>query len=542
MSRNTQKRVRTVARLLALGFVVLLPALAPAQVTYTDAVSRAVTFVVPEAQVVIGDAASREATFFIPIPEPPVVIKDATSREWTFFIPLLVLEYEDAVSREVTFHIPEPPVVLTDATTREATFYFLGAVAVHPGFIGRELVKLPDGPAVWLSLAPPGRPESGGPDIFVAAATKLGGQPTDPPDDFIYRAFYPEQVERWVTFGEATADPSAIAHSPGAPWDGAPEAADVLVAVKEAPGAVEGPAIMRFNAAGVGQVVASGAAVPADTRRLRFRGTGAGGFADLLYAAADTASPGVRSLTSGGVAGGYASAPAGGAKGLAFGPGAPFADGLYLGGEGRAVYLADAAGTATPWTGDLGAPVEALAFPNEYGFAGYLYALLGDGRVVRIDPEGVAEEFMSGIMPALPPDTDLRNDLCFSLGGDRLYVTDAARGLVYTIEGLPATGVDEDQPQIPERTLIQGNVPNPFNPSTEVRFALATGGSTTLEVYDVGGRLVRRLLARETLAAGPHAVTWDGQDDSGHTVAAGVYLLRLTTPDATLSGKVMMIK
>jgi hypothetical protein len=173
------RRSPAAAWLLAWALVVLVPSLAPAQVTYTDAVSPAVTFVVPESDVVFGDASSREATIFIPeplvtyldgtsreltfyVPEPPVTLTDASSREWTFFIPLITVEYEDAASREVTFHIPEPPVVLTDATTREATFYFLGAVAVHPGFIGRELVKLPDGPAVWLSLAPPGRPESGG--------------------------------------------------------------------------------------------------------------------------------------------------------------------------------------------------------------------------------------------------------------------------------------------------------------------------------------------------------------------------------------------
>jgi flagellar hook assembly protein FlgD len=50
-----------------------------------------------------------------------------------------------------------------------------------------------------------------------------------------------------------------------------------------------------------------------------------------------------------------------------------------------------------------------------------------------------------------------------------------------------------------------------------------------LGVYDVNGRLVRSLLhgARE---AGSYQITWDGHDESGHTVAAGVYYARLLTP------------
>jgi hypothetical protein len=72
------------------------------------------------------------------------------------------------------------------------------------------------------------------------------------------------------------------------------------------------------------------------------------------------------------------------------------------------------------------------------------------------------------------------------------------------------------------------NAPNPFNPSTTVRFELPTGNVRRCEltIYDVAGRAIRALL-RAPLAAGPHEIRWDGRDDAGSSVASGVYFARL---------------
>ncbi len=71
-------------------------------------------------------------------------------------------------------------------------------------------------------------------------------------------------------------------------------------------------------------------------------------------------------------------------------------------------------------------------------------------------------------------------------------------------------------------------VPNPFNPRTVISFAVAGTASrpVTVTVHDLRGRLVRRLLD-DTLAPGPHAVAWDGRDDGGRGLAAGLYLARV---------------
>jgi len=71
------------------------------------------------------------------------------------------------------------------------------------------------------------------------------------------------------------------------------------------------------------------------------------------------------------------------------------------------------------------------------------------------------------------------------------------------------------------------NTPNPFNPSTALRFTLARDATVELAVYDLRGRLVRGFTPR-SYPAGGHAVTWDGRDKRGRGLASGVYQVRLT--------------
>lgn len=81
------------------------------------------------------------------------------------------------------------------------------------------------------------------------------------------------------------------------------------------------------------------------------------------------------------------------------------------------------------------------------------------------------------------------------------------------------------------------NHPNPFNPATEIHFVLPAGGHAELRIYDVAGRRVRDLSAG-ALAAGSHAVRWDGRDERGHNVTSGVYLVRLMV-DGSARGNVV---
>jgi hypothetical protein len=99
------------------------------------------------------------------------------------------------------------------------------------------------------------------------------------------------------------------------------------------------------------------------------------------------------------------------------------------------------------------------------------------------------------------------------------------------------TGVDG----VPAVTALHANVPNPFNPVTEIRFDLAAGGKVALRIYDVGGRQVRALVD-ETRPAGRYKVSWNGLDAAGQRVASGIYFYRLETPAFTASRKMVLLK
>lgn len=83
--------------------------------------------------------------------------------------------------------------------------------------------------------------------------------------------------------------------------------------------------------------------------------------------------------------------------------------------------------------------------------------------------------------------------------------------------------------------------PNPFTPSTMVRFVVARDGPVNLTVFDVAGRPVR-VLAEGFHAAGEYRVTWDGARRGGGRLTPGVYLLRFEMDGLAASEKVVMLK
>jgi hypothetical protein len=95
--------------------------------------------------------------------------------------------------------------------------------------------------------------------------------------------------------------------------------------------------------------------------------------------------------------------------------------------------------------------------------------------------------------------------------------------------------------EVPPATALNGAYPNPFNPSTTIRFSLAEAGSVKLSIYDLAGRRVRTLLDGSQ-EAGAHELEWRGRDDAGHTLASGVYFLRFIAGDVSDSSKLILLK
>lgn len=91
-----------------------------------------------------------------------------------------------------------------------------------------------------------------------------------------------------------------------------------------------------------------------------------------------------------------------------------------------------------------------------------------------------------------------------------------------------------------EAALYQ-NVPNPFHPMTTISFSVPENEKVKLIVYDMAGRVVRRLLDGN-VRYGRTDVTWDGINDEGCRVSSGVYFYRLTAGKKSITRKLMLLK
>ena len=109
--------------------------------------------------------------------------------------------------------------------------------------------------------------------------------------------------------------------------------------------------------------------------------------------------------------------------------------------------------------------------------------------------------------------------LCWNRTNSRVYITDFMDNVVYVIRDT-STGVAEGKPLGRSSTLFEAR-PNPFTSSVLIRCLHEAGRDAPLRIYAQTGVLVRTL-------AGGGSWHWDGRDDHGRPVPAGVYVLRST--------------
>jgi hypothetical protein len=97
----------------------------------------------------------------------------------------------------------------------------------------------------------------------------------------------------------------------------------------------------------------------------------------------------------------------------------------------------------------------------------------------------------------------------------------------------------QDQP-VPALFSLQQNYPNPFNPSTVIGFEMRREAWVELIVVNSSGQIIKTLIAQR-MSAGNHRITWDGADDQGLRVAAGLYFYRLRSDREQASGKMALV-
>jgi len=125
-------------------------------------------------------------------------------------------------------------------------------------------------------------------------------------------------------------------------------------------------------------------------------------------------------------------------------------------------------------------------------------------------------------------------------GSPRVFGSSVDMG-AYEYQGL-VTGIEDDtDSRLPTAMAIKGAYPNPFNPAVTVEFDLDRRRDVEVSIYDVQGKLVRRLVS-ENRDRGTHRVRWEGNDDRGNRVASGVYLLLVRSEGWADNRKLVLLK
>ena len=90
---------------------------------------------------------------------------------------------------------------------------------------------------------------------------------------------------------------------------------------------------------------------------------------------------------------------------------------------------------------------------------------------------------------------------------------------------------------------LENAYPNPFNPTTTIKYSIASAGRVSLKIYNAAGQLVRTLVDEEQApAAEGLSATWDGLNDHGQPSASGVYFYKLTTKEFSDTKKMVLLK
>jgi len=88
---------------------------------------------------------------------------------------------------------------------------------------------------------------------------------------------------------------------------------------------------------------------------------------------------------------------------------------------------------------------------------------------------------------------------------------------------------------------LKPNYPNPFNPSTNISFALPEESSVQITIFDLTGREIWRSV-KTSYAAGNYTLTWNGVNQSGANVVSGIYLVRMVTSKYTATQRIVLMK
>ncbi|MEN8008014.1 MAG: FlgD immunoglobulin-like domain containing protein [Candidatus Krumholzibacteriota bacterium] len=100
----------------------------------------------------------------------------------------------------------------------------------------------------------------------------------------------------------------------------------------------------------------------------------------------------------------------------------------------------------------------------------------------------------------------------------------------------------EVTPALPVAAFKTSHYPNPFNPSTTIKYSMPTAGHLKLNIYNVRGQLVKTLIDGPRPAGADQTIVWDGSDNLGSSVSSGVYFYEARVGSEVKIGKMTLLK
>ena len=101
--------------------------------------------------------------------------------------------------------------------------------------------------------------------------------------------------------------------------------------------------------------------------------------------------------------------------------------------------------------------------------------------------------------------------------------------------------LDVEDSTIPSDFALHGNYPNPFNPTTQIRFDLPNKNDVKINIYNMLGQKVK-VFSMPNTPAGTHTITWNATNQSGQPLSAGVYLYQMIAEDFVKTRKMILLK
>ncbi len=193
---------------------------------------------------------------------------------------------------------------------------------------------------------------------------------------------------------------------------------------------------------------------------------------------------------------------------------------------------APAATTWAPATGVSGTPVQVQIDGSGFARVGTVDLVLGATTISSTSVEWVGKDRILADFDLTGAADGFYDLVVYNPGGG----CDVHAG-VFEVTGAP-TGVGQP---LPSQFALRPNYPNPFNPSTTIRYDVATRSRVELRIYDVRGALVRTLVDGER-AAGSYSIAWNGLNDRGNPASSGVYFYRLTAGTFSDVRKMTLVK